>query len=135
MNNISYRIVKSVPVEAIVSLYQDAEWWSECEKSREIIPKMIQGSFCFMVAEHNNEIVGMGRLISDGVSDGYIQDVTVRKNFRKLGIGRELILRLIQIAEENGIEWLGLIAEPGTKPFYENIGFKEMKNYVAMRKM
>ena len=79
------------------------------------------------------EFEAMGRVISDGKSDAYIQDVVVRKNLRGQGIGRELVERLKQYCVDNKIEWIGLIAEPGTTKFYESMGFKELKKHVPMR--
>ena len=75
----------------------------------------------------------MGRVISDGKSDAYIQDVVVRKSLRNKGIGRELVERLKQYCIDKKLEWIGLIAEPGTKKFYESMGFKELEGYVPMR--
>lgn len=136
MQGISFTKITSAPVEAIVALYQEAGWWTESPKARAVIPAMIRGSFCFMVAtDATGEIVGMGRVLSDGVSDGYIQDVVVRHSMRGKGIGRELVSRLAQHCVEKGVEWIGLVAEPGKKEFYQNLGFKELVDYVPMRRM
>ena len=51
----------------------------------------MQGSLAFVIAldTQTNHLIGMGRVISDGTSDGYLQDVIVLPEFRKLGIGTE----------------------------------------------
>jgi ribosomal protein S18 acetylase RimI-like enzyme len=77
-------------------------------------------------------IVGMARVISDGVSDAYIQDVVVLKEYRRLGIGRELIRRLTEFCLMHQIEWIGLVSEPGTRKFYEDLGFRELEGYRPM---
>ncbi|OGS36693.1 MAG: hypothetical protein A2293_13195 [Elusimicrobia bacterium RIFOXYB2_FULL_49_7] len=134
MSSIRYDIVHTAPIEAIVALYEEAGWWKESKSAREAVPAMITGSFCFMVAmTEENKIIGMGRVISDGVSDGYIQDLTVLKAFRRQGIGRELLVRLTRYCQEKRLEWIGLVAEPNTTRFYEANGFKELKNHVPMR--
>jgi ribosomal protein S18 acetylase RimI-like enzyme len=66
----------------------------------------------------------MGRVISDGASDGYIQDVVVLPEFRGRGIGREIIRRLTDRCVAAGLTWIGLVAEPGTQKFYETLGFQ-----------
>lgn len=123
MPELVYEIVKSAPTDSIVALYQAGGWWKESAEWRAIIPRMIAGSFCFMVAQEGGRIVGMGRAISDGVSDAYIQDVVVLRTHRGRGIGAELVRRLADHCAGAGISWVGLVAEPGTQPFYERIGF------------
>ena len=34
--------------------------------------------------------------------------------------------------ESLGIQWIGLIGEPGTGPFYERLGFRPLEGYVPM---
>jgi ribosomal protein S18 acetylase RimI-like enzyme len=133
MKEVEYEAVTSAPTEAIVELYQSAGWWRESPEARAVIPDMIRGSLCFMVARAlDGRIVGMGRVISDGCSDAYIQDVTVLPSHRSLGIGRELIRRLVQFCVDRKISWIGLVAEPGTQGFYEELGFEPLAGYQAM---
>jgi spermidine synthase len=134
MPEIHYEFVSTAPVEVIVELYKAGGWWQESPEARAVIEDMIRGSFCFMQArDGQGRIIAMGRAISDGVSDAYIQDVVVLKEFRGLGIGRELIRRLTRFCLERKIEWIGLVAEPGTQEFYEGLGYKELEGYRAMR--
>jgi ribosomal protein S18 acetylase RimI-like enzyme len=74
----------------------------------------------------------MGRVISDGVSDGYIQDLVVLPEFRRSSVGSRIVITLIQKARKAGLTWLGLIAEPETEKFYEPFGFKKMKGHIPM---
>ncbi len=133
MAEIEYEQVTAAPTEAIIDLYKAGGWWHESPRARAIISDMIRGSFCFMLArDGTGGIVGMARVISDGVSDAYIQDVVVLRDHRHHGIGRGLISRLVRFCVEKEIEWIGLVAEPGTQPFYEDLGFKELEGYRAM---
>jgi aralkylamine N-acetyltransferase len=133
MTEITYEMVDHAPIEAIVALYQTGGWWREAPSARAVIPAMIRGSFCFMVArEADGRIVGMGRVISDGVSDAYIQDVVVLSSHRGRGIGRELMRRLTARCIAAGIHWIGLVAEPGTQAFYQPLGFSPLAGYQAM---
>jgi aralkylamine N-acetyltransferase len=133
MAEIVYEFVESVPAEAVVDLYRAGGWWREEPVSRAVIPAMVSGSFCFLVArESRGRIVGMGRVISDGASDAYIQDVVVLEEFRARGIGREIVRRLAERCVEAGILWIGLVAEPGTKAFYERLGFRARAGHELM---
>jgi spermidine synthase len=111
MSEIAYEVVSSAPTDAVVGLYQAGGWWHEDPVNRTIIPQMIRGSFCFLVArEPDGRVVGMGRVISDGVSDAYIQDVVVLDACRGRGIGREIVRR----------------------GFYEPLGFHALAGYELM---
>ena len=85
-----------------------------------------------MIVEDGERIVGMGRAISDGVSDAYIQDVAVDKNHRGKGIGTEITSRLLNRLNSDGVNWVGLIAERGSHLFYERLGFAVMPDATPM---
>ena len=85
-----------------------------------------------MVAEQDGRIVGMGRAISDGVSDAYIQDVAVLKSERGTGAGSAIIRALQKKLKGDGIKWLGLIAQDNSAAFYARLGFKELKRAKPM---
>jgi GNAT superfamily N-acetyltransferase len=122
----NYRVifVREWPADQVVSLYKEAGWWKE-EYDPLGIPALIKGSFLFAVALKKGEdrAVGMGRVISDGVSDAYIQDVVVRGDLRGEGIGGMIVRSLLDGCRERALEWIGLIAEEGTEHFYSELGF------------
>lgn len=109
-------------------------WWGEAPDDPDLAARIIAGSHCFMIATGGSEIVGMGRALSDGVSDAYIQDVTVAKTYRGQGIGTCIIEKLVERLHQDGLEWIGLIAEKNSYQFYERLGFKKMPNAVPMLK-
>ena len=83
-NNITIRLVQSWDEVEIADLYRAGGWWKE-EYSLKDLPRLIRGSFLFAVAvdSKTGRAIGMGRVISDGVSDGYIQDLVVFPEYRK----------------------------------------------------
>ncbi len=131
MAQISYHIVKEADNAVILSLYRQAGWWQMDDNPQylETVQQIIANSFCFAIAMRGNEIIAMGRAISDGVSDAYIQDVTVRQDLRGNGIGKGIINTLLAYLKEHKLQWIGLISEPGYERFYQGFGFKVMENY------
>ena len=75
----------------------------------------------------------MGRIISDGISDAYIQDLVIYHKYRGKGIGKKLVNALLKHCLSNGLLWIVLIAEPGQYEFYLPLGFKTMKDHVPMK--
>ena len=131
--DIAVQFVRSWDEEEIAALYKAGGWWKEEYKNEEL-RHLIRGSFAFAVAADTKtgRAVGMGRVISDGVSDGYIQDLVVLPQFRKSGIGAQIVGALVNRCLQSGITWIGLIAEPGTENFYSPLGFQIMKGHVPL---
>ena len=121
-------------IDRITSLYKNAGWWTDPGTNRDLVVRIVAGSHCFAIALMNGDIVGMGRAISDGVSDAYIQDVTVEKGLRNRGIGLQLVREIVKRLEQDSLGWIGLIAERGSSPFYEKVGFKIMPRSTPMVK-
>lgn len=131
MKNISYHTVKETDTKRILELYRKAGWWEEGNDARHIetVANIIKHTFCFVVAKKGDKIVGMGRAISDGFSDAYIQDVTVDEDYRGEGIGKGIIQHLLKHLKDSNIQWIGLISEPGYDGFYKGLGLSVMKGY------
>ena len=132
-DDIAIQLVLSWDVVEIANLYRAGGWWKEEYDQREL-PRLIRGSFLFAVAvdRKTGHAVGMGRVISDGVSDGYIQDLVVLPKYRKTGIGTQIVSTLVKKCVERGISWIGLIAEPDTEKFYLPFGFHPMEGHVPL---
>jgi len=115
----------------IITIYRAQGWWGPADTPA-LLRRLIKGSHCFLLAEKNGLPVGMGRAISDGVSDAYIQDVAVLKSERGTGAGSAIIKALKTRLKADGVTWLGLIAQNNSSPFYARLGFKEFKRAKPM---
>ena len=118
----------------IVTLYRIGGWWKESYNPF-AIKQLITGSFAFAVAVNSSsgKTIGMGRIIADGTSDAYIQDLVVLPEYRGQGIGKQLVNALLDICLSKGMTWIGLISEPGQNGFYSSLGFKTMDNHIPMK--
>jgi ribosomal protein S18 acetylase RimI-like enzyme len=128
--------------EAILSLYRTAGWWQAAgvkEEDASHVRDLISGSHCFLIAAPADgsdrgepPVIGMGRSISDSVSDAYIQDVVVMPSYRGRGIATQIIKRIVDRLQTDGIGWIGLIAERNTQNLYKPIGFEPMADSTPM---
>lgn len=131
-DDIQIQVIENWNTDEIVELYRQGNWWKESWDTGEIGP-LIRGSFVFAVAsDPDGRAVGMGRVISDGASDGYIQDLVVHSDYRGTGLGKRLLNTLVEESRTRGLGWIGLIAEPGTAGFYGKEGFSIMPNHIPM---
>ncbi len=132
--DIQVRFIRTAPLDVLVFLYKEAGWWKDSYgESPEFLHNIVMDSALFVGAFSGGKMVGMGRALSDFVSDAYIQDVVVMKEYQGRGIGKKIIQTLITGLKEHGVDWIGLIAEPGTTNFYENLGFEQLKDHVPMK--
>ena len=120
--------------EMIASLYMAGGWWDGA-LTRWGLSALIRGSFAFAVAVERDtgRAVGMGRALSDGVSDAYIQDLVVLPAYRGRGIGTK-IPTLLDHCRSAGVTWIALVAEPGTETFYtppDSRGWRRIPHAVA----
>jgi GNAT superfamily N-acetyltransferase len=120
-------LVKSWPNDQIVELYKAGNWWLD-HYTTDGLDELISGSFAFAVVidKTTGRAVGMGRAISDGVSDAWLQDIVVLKELRGMGLGGAITKKLLEHCMSRGLVWVGLVAEPGTKKFYEPLGFETL---------
>nr|WP_320014972.1 GNAT family N-acetyltransferase [uncultured Desulfobacter sp.] len=134
LNRLEIKLVRTVPVDELQALYQDAGWWQDNYKiTDDFLRRIPEESALFAGAFWGKKLIGMGRALSDLCSDAYIQDVVVLSAYQKRGIGSLIVTFLIQELKKKGVDWIGLIGEPGTRGFYENLGFRQMKDYIPFK--
>ena len=105
-------------------LRESAGWGSLPEQQIEM---GIKNSLFTVIAKCNGEIVGMGRIIGDGLVRCYIQDVIVLPAFQGYGIGTAIMKRLMSYINDIGLPdtyiAVGLFAAKGKEDFYTKFGF------------
>ncbi len=120
-------------IGGIIALYKEAGWWAPGTDNEELVRLLVAGSHCFAAAFSGGRMVGMGRAVSDRVSDAYIQDVTVTAAERGRGLASEIVSALVDRLKGDGVGWIALVAERGTSRFYTRLGFSPMPESVAMK--
>lgn len=95
--------------------------------SKEQMQKAIDHSLYTVIAVDDNQTVGMGRLIGDGMYY-MIADIVIKPEYQKNGIGTTITNMLIEYVNNRtpigGRSSIQLIAEKGKERFYEKMGFK-----------
>ncbi len=116
--------------EKLVDLYNETDMFLGLGRNRETekIKRAYQKSFKFVTAWDSGVIVGAGRIISDGECYGWIHDVAVLSSYRKKGIGREIIEKLLE-SNENLL--IGLTSSFEAVEFYTKLGFNKHKTAMA----
>jgi len=77
------------------------------------------------LARDGDRVVGMARLLSDGVCNAYLVDVWTASGYRRQGIASKLIRRLLDAVPGQHV---GLQTDDA-QPLYESLGFKSQPEF------
>ncbi|QEC67882.1 GNAT family N-acetyltransferase [Panacibacter ginsenosidivorans] len=116
----------------MIALYSDAGLPRPLD-NRERMQQMINNSSLFVSAWHNHLLVGLARSVTDLVWCYYLADLAVLSDYKKKGIGKELIRRTK--------EWVGresmllLLSVPAAMDYYPKIGFKKCDNSFIIHRL
>ena len=94
--------------------------WAHRVGDVESFRKMMEMTNRTVVAWDEQRVVGFGRALCDGVSNGYISMVGVAADRRGEGIGRKLVEFLID--NDTNLTWV-LRAGRGSEGFWKRMGF------------
>ena len=93
------------------------------------VEKALKNNLFDVIAVYNDEVIGMGRLVGDGVMYWYLQEIIVLPECQGKGIGTRIVNRLLGYIEENTTPGtfvsVGLTAAAGKDTFYEQFGFSK----------
>lgn len=81
--------------------------------------------FTLSAYSDENELVGFGRVVSDGVLYAFICDMIVAPAYQNRGIGSKILRKLIQQCQKAGIRVLWLFAAADKSGFYQKHGFAD----------
>lgn len=109
--------------------------------SKEQTEKCLKNTLYSIEVIDDNTIIGMGRLIGDGMYY-MMADIIVEPSYQGKGIGSNIVNKLIEYVHREtpvgGRSSIQLIAEKGKELFYEKLGFKFIPHEFcgsAMRKI
>jgi len=87
----------------------------------------LKNSWYVMSVVHEGSVIGIGRIVGDGVTICYIQDIIVLPEYQGNGIGTAIMEHLIAHIKKNSFEntriAIGLFAAKGKEEFYNKFGF------------
>ena len=95
------------------------------------VERALKNDLLDVVATVNNEVVGMGRLVGDGVMYWYLQEIIVLPEYQGKGIGTGIVNYLLEYikkhTEDETFTSVGLTAAEGKTSFYERFGFQNSR--------
>ena len=118
----------SVSIDDVLHLYQ-AVGWTNYTNQPQMLAQALSHSLATYLARDGEKIVGLVRLVGDGFSSVFVQDLIVLPSYQRQGIGSNLMKEAladykdayqIQLATEQIEKTLG---------FYRSLGFETLSTY------
>ena len=119
------RYLNAIPeADAFFRLYETTGWnGPDGDYSKDDLHRAISASWNLVAVYDEQDLIGFGRLISDGIYQTFITDVIVRPDYQNMGIGKAIVDLLLEKCRAEGIQWVQLSAAKGKQGFYEKFGF------------
>ncbi len=114
----------------LYDLYEALDWNRFLGLDSEKLYSAMKNSWRVVCCYDNNRLVATGRIISDGITNGYICGLGVLKDHRGQGIAAELCKMMIEECQRSGLH-IQLLCEEDLVPYYEGLGFSRFT--VGMR--
>ncbi|MEH7386369.1 GNAT family N-acetyltransferase [Bacillus sp. JJ1521] len=127
---IDYTIQPPENFEELISLY-GALGWNSLKLSANDLERMCKQSWYAVYAFDGQQLVGIGRVISDGVITGIICGVGVLPHYQSKGIGKEIVNRMVKHCEQNKVI-PQLMCVESLEPYYKELGFTKFSIGMTM---
>lgn len=118
-----YSPTQNINQKQLINLYNSVGW-TAYTKNPTGLKAAINNSLLTIAAINEDKLVGLIRVVGDGVSIIYIQDLLVQPSYQKQGIGTHLVKLVLTKFQAVRQKVLLTIDEPETRFFYENCGFR-----------
>lgn len=109
-----------------MSLYDDAGWGAYTHDSVNL-SKAIKNSYYVLTAWDGDNLIGLIRIVGDGVTVIYIQDILVKKKYKRRKIGTKLLTKTLERFKDIRQTVLLTDIKEETVGFYEAMGFEDCK--------
>lgn len=106
----------------VLNLYKSVGWIAYTEKV-DMLKIAFENSLLVLGSFEDNKLIGIIRVVGDGASILYIQDILVHPAYQRRGIGKSLLLEVL--GRYSSVYQTVLITDdtPKTISFYQSCGF------------
>ena len=118
-----YSVCKKFDIDQMCNLRKSVGW----NELKAMMSNPQMENLFSIICTENGKMIGFLNVVSNNVTDAYIQDVMVAPEFQGKGIGTELMNRAISEIKARGIYMISVIyGEEKLRCFYEKFGFCTM---------
>lgn len=119
-----FREIKIEDYDKLIPFWKTNYFVSEMDSRERFKLFLDKNSELSILAQDNERIIGTALGSFDG-RRGYLQKVVVDKNFRKKGVGQQLVQAVIKKLKTLSAVYIPIAVEKENVSFYESCGFKK----------
>lgn len=112
------------PTAAAFKALYDTTGWGPADRPPAFYSEALAGSWATCSAYVGTELVGFGRVVSDGRLHAFITEMIVKPDFQGQGIGLAVLDRLVAHCVANQVTDIQLFCAEGKVDFYRKGGFE-----------
>ena len=125
---ITIRKQEIVKLEDVLHLYQ-AVGWTNYTHQPQMLEKALSHSLAIYLALDGDAVVGLVRLVGDGFSSIFVQDLLVLPSYQRQGIGSNLMKEALGDFKDAYQVQLVTEQTERTLGFYRSMGFEILSTY------
>ena len=118
----------SVSLDDVLHLYQ-AVGWTNYTNQPQMLAQALTHSLAIYLARDGEKIVGLVRLIGDGFSSVFVQDLIVLPSYQRQGIGSTLMKQALSDYKDTYQIQLATEESEKTLGFYRSLGFETLSSF------
>jgi len=118
----------SVSIDDVLYLYQ-AVGWTNYTNQPQMLAQALSHSLATYLARDGEKIVGLVRLIGDGFSSVFVQDLLVLPSYQRQGIGSSLMKQALADYKDAYQVQLATDESEKTLAFYRSLGFETLSSF------
>jgi ribosomal protein S18 acetylase RimI-like enzyme len=116
-----------------IDLYRALNWYNLPGYTDNDIDKANRNSFYSVYAYDGYKLVGLGRVASDGMTAAVMSGICVRPDYRRRGIGENIVTRLVYHCQSGEYQMdVQIFCEDSLRKWYKKQGFEDYN--LGMRK-
>ena len=119
---------RSVSIDDVLHLYQ-AVGWTNYTNQPQMLAQALSHSLATYLARDGEKIVGLVRLVGDGFSSVFVQDLIVLPSYQRQGIGSNLMKEALADYKDAYQIQLATEQTEKTLAFYRSLGFETLSTY------
>ena len=119
---------RSVSIDDVLPLYQ-AVGWTNYTNQPQMLEQALSHSLATYLARDGEKIVGLVRLVGDGFSSVFVQDLIVLPSYQRQGIGSALMKQALEDFKEAYQVQLATDQTEKNVGFYRSMGFETLSTY------
>lgn len=120
---IKFQTDKNIDMKQLEKLYDNVEWYAYTNDLT-VLKQAVSQSLAVISAWDKDELVGLIRVVGDGLTIIYIQDILVLKSYQNQGIATEILRQILKKYETVRQKVLLTEEAPDVRHFYEKNGFE-----------